>query len=89
MIFEINKNSNIMKIGNASFSTVIIRYYAMMLMVVLPFLIGLPILAVLALPIFLSALLGIDFNPETEVQVSKTKTKKIDLEEMSLAKNAA
>ena len=52
-----------MKFFTASFDTVLIRYYLLMVVVVGSFLIGAPLLAFLALPIFLSAFMGINFNP--------------------------
>lgn len=76
-----------MKIGNASFSAVIIRYYAMMFMVVMPFLIGVPLLAIFAVPIFLSALLGIDFKSEKRSYSPTSKA--IDVEEIAFTKQAA
>ena len=44
---------------NVPFSQVIIRFYLMMLSVIVPFFIGVPALAILALPLFLSAMVGI------------------------------
>lgn len=70
----INKKHKIMKMFNASFETVIWRYYLMMVMVFVPFLVGMPILAVLAVPVFLSALLGVSFTSEKKTkEVVKNK----------------
>jgi hypothetical protein len=55
----------------ASFETVILRFASMMAAVIAPFLMGVPILAIIALPIFLSAVTAVTFFP------SKTETKKI------------
>jgi len=62
-----------MKSGNASFSTVILRFYLMMAFVIIPFVLGVPYLAILSLPVFLSALLGLTFDP-----IFATSSKKKD-----------
>jgi hypothetical protein len=51
-----------MKFYNASFSTIFIRFNLAVATVVLSFVIGMPFLALLALPIVLSAVLGISFE---------------------------
>lgn len=51
-----------MKFFELEIDKIIIRYYLMMAAVIVPFLIGVPLLAILALPIFLSALMGIKFE---------------------------
>lgn len=51
-----------MKLYSASFDIIVWRIYAMMVMVLIPFFIGIPILSILALPIFISALLGVSFT---------------------------
>lgn len=51
-----------MKFFEASIETIVIRFYIMMAAVIIPFLIGIPALAIIALPIFLSALMGVKFN---------------------------
>ena len=47
----------------ASFDTVVLRFALMMVAVVAPFFMGIPILAIIALPIFLSAMLAVTFFP--------------------------
>lgn len=51
-----------MKILNASFTTVILRYYLMMSIVIIAFFIGAPLLAFLAFPVFLMAILGVSVD---------------------------
>ncbi len=51
-----------MKFFEASIETIVIRYYIMMAAVIIPFVVGYPAFALLAVPIFLSALMGISFN---------------------------
>jgi hypothetical protein len=51
-----------MKFLNISLTTLMLRYYLMMAVVIVAFFAGIPWLAFLALPIFLSALLGIEFK---------------------------
>lgn len=53
-----------MKFFNAKFETVIWRFYLLMIVVILPFFLGIPVLSILALPIFLSALMGVSFRNE-------------------------
>ena len=60
-----------MKYYEASFTSILMRFYLMMIAVVVPFLIGMPILALLACPIFLSAMLGVSFSRKTAKE-SKT-----------------
>lgn len=47
---------------NLSIDQLIMRFYLMMLAVVVPMYIGIPVLAFLALPILLSAMFGIQFK---------------------------
>lgn len=47
-----------MKLFNASIQTTIMRYYLLMIVAIVPFFIGVPVLAILALPIFLLAITG-------------------------------
>ena len=53
------------KLFNISFDKVIYRYYLMMFVVIASFYAGIPLIALLALPIFLSAILGMDFKLKT------------------------
>lgn len=47
---------------NLTIDQLLIRFYLMMLSVIIPVFIGVPILAVLALPIFLSAMMGLQLK---------------------------
>lgn len=47
---------------NASFSTIILRFYLIMAIVIGAFFSGMPYLAALALPIVISAMAGVTFN---------------------------
>jgi len=51
-----------MKIKTASIVELVLRYYIMMTIVIVSFMIGYPVLAVLAVPVFLSALAGISIE---------------------------
>lgn len=64
-----------MKFFAASVETIVWRLYMLMLAVVVPFMIGVPALAIVALPIFLSGLLGVSFKAskdKNEVSVQNT-----------------
>lgn len=78
-----------MKFFEASVETIIIRYYVMMAVVIIPFVIGIPILAVVALPIFLSALMGISFKRTRNKSVSSERTDKWPSREIPVIKSAA
>ncbi len=54
-----------MKFFNASFTTVILRFYLLMLVCIVPFFIGAPVLAILALPIFLLTITGTSIERPT------------------------
>ena len=60
-----------MRMFEASIGTVVLRFYLMMFVVIGSLFAGVPWLAVLAMPIFLSAMLGISFKKE------KTSDKKV------------
>jgi len=47
----------------ATFETVVLRFALMMAAVIAPFFMGVPFLAILALPIFLSAMTAVTFFP--------------------------
>ncbi len=51
-----------MKFFTLSLGTMLVRYYLMMACVVIALFIGQPLLALLAIPLFLSAVLGISFR---------------------------
>lgn len=65
-----------------SFDKVLIRFYIMMLSVIIPFFIGIPALAFIALPIFLSAILGlsIEFKPRKSSLPKEIKTKQKNIQ---------
>lgn len=68
-----------MKPFEVSFEHVIIRFYLMMAAVIIPFFIGIPFLAILALPIFISAFMGVSFmgkKSERNLVVSSKNEKK-------------
>jgi hypothetical protein len=49
-----------------TFDKVLIRFYIMMLLIIGGMFAGQPLVAVLALPLFLSAMLGVSFMPEAK-----------------------
>ena len=51
-----------MKIMKLHLSTLVIRFYIMMAIIVVALFIGYPLLGLLALPVFFSALMGIQFK---------------------------
>ncbi len=64
-----------MKFFQLDFTTFILRFYLMMAVVIVALFAGYPALASLALPIFLSAMMGIQFTPRLSTKkqkVSKT-----------------
>ena len=73
-----------MKFFKASFATIILRYYLMMFVVVGAFVINMEYLAILSLPIFLSAIMGVKFELPKMRQIviknnliERTKTKTV------------
>jgi len=54
---------------------VIIRFYLMMACVIGGLFAGQPLIAILALPLFLSAVLGVSFMPETTAQATEISMK--------------
>lgn len=62
-----------MKMYSASFETLFWRFNLMMALVIFPFVVGLPFLAILAVPVFLSALMGVSFKKSISSQ-AKEKT---------------
>ena len=51
-----------MKYFKASFATILLRFYLMMTIILASFMAGFPLLALLGVPVFLSALLGLSFS---------------------------
>ena len=70
----------------ASFETVLYRFLLMMATVIGSFLTGVPFLAILALPIFLSAMVAVSFTtPKTEKQAQMTVNKPAASESLQAA----
>ena len=66
-----------MKMYNLSFDQLLLRYYLMMLLVIVPFLVGVEFLALLSVPVFFTCLTGIGFTfkkKEKKQAVTKEKT---------------
>jgi len=59
-----------MKFLNLSLATLIFRFYLMMIIIILAGFSGFWILSVLALPVFFSALMGIQFNKYITIKKS-------------------
>jgi len=78
-----------MKFFEASIETIIIRYYVMMSAVIIPFVIGVPTLALIAVPIFLSALMGISFNWKIAKTSKKERKASKNLNYSSVSRVAA
>ncbi len=55
-----------MKLFDANFDTILWRFYLLMIVVIVPFVFGIPFLAIFALPVFLSALLGVSFKKKSK-----------------------
>ena len=55
-----------MKLFALPFDKLIIRFYLLMAVVIVPFFIGIPALAILALPVFLTSILGVEIKKETD-----------------------
>ena len=51
-----------MKLFNLNFASLILRFYLLMAIVIGAFFIGYPILSILALPVFFSAMMGMRFT---------------------------
>ncbi len=63
-----------------SLSGVIGRFYLMMACVIIPFFIGVPVLAFLAFPIFLSIMFGITFNrPKGSHSSTRVSKRRVEL----------
>ena len=74
-----------MKYYNASFSTIFIRFNLAVATVVISFVIGVPFLALLALPIVLSAVLGISFELPRFAGTNTSSFKRIEETAASIA----
>lgn len=71
---------------NASFATVIIRFYIMMAVIIGAFFLKVPWLGFLALPIFFSALVGVEFKMKGN---TAGETNPVDSKHIKLHKHAA
>lgn len=67
-----------MKPFTASFETIVLRFYLLMLVVIAPFFMGVPMLALLAVPLFFITLLGISFKAPKLTVESNTVTLNTD-----------
>ncbi len=76
-----------MKITSASFETVIWRFYFMMAIVLASFFLGHPAFAVVAVPVFLSALTGVSFK--NGKKKTKYRRKQLNLNVTLSRSNAA
>jgi len=65
-----------MRFFACTFDKVLIRFYLMMACVIGGLFAGQPLIAILALPLFLSAILGVSFLPEEQV-VTEAKSFKM------------
>ena len=70
-----------MKMFEANFGTIILRYYLLMAVIVAAFFSGYYFLALLAVPIFISALMGTKFtgNNKTTVRTDHSMNDAVDL----------
>jgi len=68
-----------MKLFALDFGGMMVRYYIMMGLIIVPLFIGMPWLAFLALPVFLSAILGIKFFGNESKQVKNQLRHSSDL----------
>jgi hypothetical protein len=63
----VQQNHYTMRFFACTFDKVLIRFYLMMACVIGGLFAGQPLIAILALPLFLSAILGVSFLPEEKV----------------------
>ncbi|MDA8692456.1 hypothetical protein N9L92_00225 [Saprospiraceae bacterium] len=68
-----------MKFFKATFDVIVLRFYLMMAIVVLSYVADLKFLAILALPVFLSAMMGIKFEMRGISVENKSLTKNLNL----------
>jgi hypothetical protein len=66
-----------------SFDKVLLRFFLMMACVIGGLFTGQPLIAILALPIFLSAVLGISFLPEPQDEATKAQIRELPKSESS------
>jgi hypothetical protein len=65
-----------MKFMQLNFTTLIIRFYLLMAVVIVAFFAGIPWLAILSLPIFFSALMGISFKRTPTTKQARPATQR-------------
>lgn len=70
-----------MKLFGLSISTLILRYYLMMAIVIVSFFIGMPLLSILALFVFFSALVAVkfDWHVKKAARTSETLAKETEI----------
>lgn len=71
---------------NLDFAMIVQRYYLMMAVVIIPFFLGLPFLALLAVPIFISCMLGMKIE---FLDKSKAITKSLEIDAISYKEKRA
>lgn len=76
-----------MKMYNASFETITLRFHLMIAVTVIAFTIGVPVLAFLVVPIAASFVLGISFK-KSKPNIKEAKTHKLDTNKELKAKAA-
>ncbi len=70
-----------------TFDKVLLRFFLMMTCVIVGLFVGQPLLALLALPIFLSAILGVSFIPEAKKETG-TKAQVVELPKSEASREA-
>lgn len=86
--FVVQQTNTAMRFYALTFDKVVIRFYLMMGVVLLGMFSGYYAIALLALPIFLSAILGISFRPETPAATESKVLPMATAKEDSLEKAA-
>jgi type III secretory pathway component EscV len=71
----------------ASIQTVVLRYYAMMAVIVITFAMGYPMLTFLGFPIFLAAITAVSFNKKTKKAIAQNNT--LENKEIKMVNTAA
>lgn len=61
-----------MKAFDIPIDKLILRYYLLMVVVIVPFFIGIPLLALLAVPVMIISILGVKLLPGNDKQPTKT-----------------
>lgn len=69
-----NKTTKHMRCFACTFDKVLLRFFLMMACVIGGLFAGQPLIAILALPLFLSAILGISFLPEEKTSAANAKS---------------